>query len=234
MWTVDRALRALVAECERTGVPVPEPYTVTVDADHLALWLTAPRTAAPPPWVSSDEGRRWTGALRELQTVHVGSDVGAPFPYLVALGDTKDALALLDLSRARGVISVTGDPAAAGALLQEWEVQLRSSPWARPQVPVVHVGPPESAAPGTVVVGSLAAAVEEVDQGRDGVLLVASPLTRRDKDLVSALVRAPDASWTVVVAGEVEHARWRFSISRDGVLDTEFLDTAVATRLVPR
>lgn len=234
VWTIDRALRALVAECERMGVPAPEPYTITVNADHLVLWLTAPRTAAPLPWVSSDDGRRWTGALRELQTVHVWSEVIAPYPYLVALGDTKDALVLLDLSQARGVISVTGDTAAVGTLLQEWEVQLRSNPWARPQVPVVHVGPPDSAAPGTVVVESLATAVEEVAQGRDGVLLIASAMTRRDKDLVSALVRAPDASWIVVVAGDVEHARWRFSISRDGVLDTEFLDTAVSTGLVSR
>lgn len=234
VWTVDRALRALAAECQRAGTPVPQPYLVTVDADDISLRLTAPRSTAPSPWTVTDQGRRWDAALRDLQTVPVSDQAGTLFPCLVALGDTDDGLVLLDLSKARGVISVDGDPAMVSGLLDDWEEQLRGNPWSAQELPLVRVDAGGAARPGTVVVASLAAAVDEMAEQRDGVLVVGSPLSRRERGVLGSLVQAPDASWTVVVGGEVQHARWRFTVSRTGSLQTEILSTAVDTHLTDR
>ena len=49
--TVDRALRVLMAACERDGLDVPGMTGVFIEGSSLRLRLTNPASPAPEPWV---------------------------------------------------------------------------------------------------------------------------------------------------------------------------------------
>ncbi len=229
-WTVDRAVRVLAGQCEHDGIPLPTPYLVTIDGQTIALSLTTPRNQAPSPWTARDDGRSWTATLRDLQPLLV-PDGPAPYPELVVLGSHEGRLVLLDLSRARGIIAVTGEPALRRALLDLWIHQLQQSPWSQPGLALVRVG---FGADDGSAVASLDDADEMVRNGHCDVLVLGTAPGRRESTLLESWVRSPNINGIFVVSGEFRHARWTFALDRDGRLATDFLSGPIDTGLTRR
>jgi hypothetical protein len=215
-WTADRALRALATACAQAGRPLPSLYAVAIGRWNVTVRLTAADENAPAAWSPDGSARTWSASLAELQTAAVDLALGDPYPRLVTAGVSGGQRILLDLSQAGGVIGLDGDPRVQRTILDMWSAELASNPWSQ-DVPVVRIGfggsSPEN----------LRDAPAMLTEARGGVLLIASPLTGREAAELQSLLGTPGWDWAVVVAGSAPDARWRFTASPDGHVDTGFL-----------
>ncbi|MFY1698393.1 hypothetical protein [Solwaraspora sp. WMMA2101] len=232
-WTVDRALRVLASGCAHTNRAVPHVYGVSLDDEQITLRLSVADPHPVVPWTAGESGRVWTAPLRATQELPLLPGIPPPCPRLVTLGTCDGRRELVNLGEAGGLVSVGGDRAAARALVLAWAAELSASPWAD-GVQVVIGGVREAATNGRILsVGTPREALVEVDAALTqapktvGVLFLASAPSGQEATWVQDLVAQPHAPWVVVVLGQSRQDRWRFTVSRDGQLDTGVLGMTV-------
>lgn len=232
-WTIDRALRVLVSGCAHTNRPVPHVYGVSLDDEQITLRLSVADPHPVVPWVAEESGRVWTAPLRATQELPLLPGIPTPCSRLVTLGTHDGRRELVNLGEAGGLVSVGGDQTAARALVLAWVTELAASPWAD-GVRVVVGGIRGATTNGRVTsTGTVREALVEVDSALTqspqgvGVLLLASAPSGREAAWVQELVTQPHAPWVAVVLGQSRQDRWRFTVGRDGQLDTGVLGMTV-------
>lgn len=109
--------------------PGAVPHAVRTEPGRAAVQIAArPLPEPPAPWEPSDEPgpQRWELPLTEADTLPQGRPrAGAHLrPLPVAIGMADDACVHLDLAAGPGLITVEGDAAARGRLLQALAAQL--------------------------------------------------------------------------------------------------------------
>lgn len=239
-WTVDRALRVLATSCARAGRSVPGIHGVSLDGEQIMLRLATADPRPVEPWVAEENGRAWRAPLRMTQQLPVEPGTDAPFPRLVTLGTHDGRRELVDLGEANGLITVTGDTAAARLLVLGWAAELAVSPWSD-GVTVVTGGfraTPADTDSRIVSVNGTSEALTEADSpdqpaSGPGVLILASAPTAAEADQVQVLISRPRPAWAAVALGASRQERWRFTVDRSGRLDTGVLGLTVHTAAAP-
>lgn len=120
---LDQALRALAADTAAAARPTPRLVRAVLAQDTVTLHL-AENSELPAPWVGA--GEVWSAQLRAEGP---STDVIAPYPLLVSIGqDDAGGLHLLNLE-AFGVACLSGDIDAATALARHIAAELALNPW---------------------------------------------------------------------------------------------------------
>nr|BFF21557.1 hypothetical protein GCM10025730_50780 [Promicromonospora thailandica] len=119
-WMVDRALRVLLAACERDGLELPVVTGVFVEGATMRLRLGSPASPAPAPWGANEDGQSWSAPLARLQSAPASEGSTAPFARLVTIGVGETGRVLVDFAAARGVISLDGPTRARHEVLRRW------------------------------------------------------------------------------------------------------------------
>jgi nucleoid-associated protein YgaU len=120
---LDQALRALAADTAAAGRTTPRLVRAVLAQDTVTLNL-AEGSEFPAPWVGA--GEVWSAQLRAEGP---STDVIAPYPLLVSIGqDDAGGLHLLNLE-AFGVACLSGDTDAATALARHVAAELALNPW---------------------------------------------------------------------------------------------------------
>ncbi|GAB4086059.1 hypothetical protein GCM10028784_26890 [Myceligenerans cantabricum] len=220
-WTVDHALRALIAACERDGLDVPGVTGVFVEGSTLRLRLTNPASRGPAPWAVSEDGQSWLAPLSKLQAAPVSDGSTAQFARLVNLGMSETGRVLVDFSLARGVVSLDGSVRARHEVLRRWLGEFTGNPWSgEPRVVMVGDGLPR---PDQVEhVTGFGQVKQEMEVG-DGVLVLSQPPSSADRDFLAQRFADPAFGWVVIVLGSWPAAKWRFTARDDGWLRSGFL-----------
>jgi len=221
-WTVDRALRVLMAACERDGLDVPGMTGVFIEGSALRLRLTNPASPAPAPWTVSEDGQSWSAPLAKLQSGVASEGSTALFSRLVNLGMGETGRVLVDFSVARGVISLDGPTRVRHEVLRRWLGELTGNPWSNdPRVVMVGNGLPQ---PEQVEhLAGIEQVVPELDVGDGGVLVLSQAPSAAQQDMLAARFASPEFTWVVIVLGQSPSARWRFTAGDDGWLRSGFL-----------
>ncbi|GAA1866064.1 hypothetical protein [Myceligenerans crystallogenes] len=221
-WVVDRALRVLLAGCERDGLDVPPLTAVFVEGPNLRLRLQHPANPAPAPWVVSDDGGSWSAPIGTLQTEPASTASTERYSRLVTLGVGETGRVLIDFARARGIISIEGPAAARHEVLRRWLGELTGNPWsASPRVVMVGNGLPRPEA--AEHVAGIEQVVPELVLGHGGVLVLSRAPAPAQQELLASRFSDPRFGWVVIVLGQVPVARWRFTARDDGWLRSSFL-----------
>lgn len=243
---VDRTLRWLAATLDAAGAPPPRVLAVRLTADAVELLFGAPRTDLPEPFEASGGNRRWT--LARTVDLPPPPDVPAPAPALVSLGGDGVGRVLVDLAACQGVTCIAGDRNAVRSVVAAAAVELVTAPWADGSA-VTLIGFGDQLAPlggrRLRCADSLADVVEEVtdrlSEARQGtrpaqpevVVLAAAPEADELADLAAWFLPLPErSSLSVLVAGDVPDAAWRFELDREGVLDTGPLQHPVGAQAI--
>lgn len=130
------SLRALLRTCRETGRPLPRVGAVLLDPERIDLHLAEPYEPAPEglsPFRAVGT-RRWR--LDDVPTAVTGEGViddgkaTDPYPALVTVGTTGDALVMVNLEAA-GTLAVTGDPESVLAALRALALELVTSPFTK-------------------------------------------------------------------------------------------------------
>jgi hypothetical protein len=221
-WTVDRALRVLMAACERDGLEVPGTTGVFIEGSSLRLRLTNPASPAPEPWTVSEDGQSWSAPLAKLQSGAASDGSTAQFARLVNLGMGETGRVLVNFSVARGVISLDGPTRVRHEVLRRWLGELTGNPWSNePRVVMVGNGLPQ---PEQVEhLAGIEQVVPELEVGDGGVLVLSQAPSAAQQDMLAARFASPDFTWVVIVLGQSPSARWRFTAGDDGWLRSGFL-----------
>jgi hypothetical protein len=221
-WTVDRALRVLMAACERDGLEVPGMTGVFIEGGSLRLRLTNPASPAPQPWTVSEDGQSWSAPLAKLQSGAASEGSTARFARLVNLGMGETGRVLVDFSVARGVISLDGPTRVRHEVLRRWLGELTGNPWSNePRVVMVGNGLPQ---PEQVEhLAGIEQVVPELEVGDGGVLVLSQAPSAAQQDMLAARFASPEFTWVVIVLGQSPSARWRFTAGDDGWLRSGFL-----------
>ncbi|MGW2090578.1 discoidin domain-containing protein [Promicromonospora sukumoe] len=221
-WTVDRALRVLMAACERDGLEVPGTTGVFIEGSALRLRLTNPASPAPSPWQVSEDGQSWSAPLAKLQSGAASESPTTPFSRLVNLGMGETGRVLVDFSVARGVISLDGPTRVRHEVLRRWLGELTGSPWSDdPRVVMVGNGLPR---PEQVEhLTGIEQVLPELEVGDGGVLVLSQAPSAAQQDLLAARFANPEFTWVVIVLGQSPSAKWRFTAGDDGWLRSGFL-----------
>jgi LysM domain len=259
---LDRALRGLVVLSADHDQLMPEVYAACLGREQLILSVSPPREDAPAPWVSSDNGRAWTISRADADGTEVPGDVLAPYPGLACFGDQDAWRMLLDLESAPGVVSLGGDDVSARAVAASVAVELATNPWSDSvRVTMVGFGDAlDGLAPGRLrhadsldevladVEACLArqargAASDSVLRGRGQrpdralwapeFLVLSAPPSPQELSALSALTADGRATCGVLTVGDVPGARWRFVVSKNGLLDTGVLGLKLQAQLLP-
>ena len=120
---LDQALRALAADTAAAGRAMPRLVRAVLADDTVTLHL-AEDSELPAPWAGA--GEVWSTRLRAEGPT---TDVLAPYPLLVSIGqDEAGGLHLLNLE-AFGVAGLSGDTDAATALARHVAAELALNPW---------------------------------------------------------------------------------------------------------
>ncbi|GAB4086060.1 hypothetical protein GCM10028784_26900 [Myceligenerans cantabricum] len=221
-WMTDRALRVLVAACERDGIEVPELAAVFVEGPAMRLRLQNPHDLAPPPWIVGDGGATWTAQIARLQSEAASDTRLARFSRLVTLGVAESGRVMIDFAQARGVVSIEGPPRARHEVLRRWLGELTTNPWSgSPRVVMVGNGLPQQEL--AEHVAGIEQVVPELVLGEGGVLVLSQAPVAAQQELLSSRFADPRFSWVVIVLGAVPVARWRFTARDDGWLRSGFL-----------
>jgi nucleoid-associated protein YgaU len=221
-WTVDRALRVLMAACERDGLDVPGTTGVFIEGSSMRLRLTNPASPAPAPWQVSEDGQSWSAPLAKLQSGAASESPTTPFSRLVNLGMGETGRVLVDFSVARGVISLDGPTRVRHEVLRRWLGELTGNPWSNdPRVVMVGNGLPR---PEQVEhLAGIEQVLPELEVGDGGVLVLSQAPSTAQQDLLAARFASPEFTWVVIVLGQSPSAKWRFTAGDDGWLRSGFL-----------
>jgi hypothetical protein len=221
-WMVDRALRVLLASCEREGVEVPGVTAVFIEGGAMRLRLASPASPAPDPWVANEDGQSWSAPLARLQSAPASEASTAQFSRLVTLGMADTGRVLVDFVRARGVISLDGPTRARHEVLRRWLGELTGNPWSNdPRVVMVGNGLPQ--AEQAEYLSAIEQVIPELGVGDGGVLVLSQAPSVTQQDLLAARFADPRFTWVVIVLGESSSARWRIRAGDDGWLRSGFL-----------
>ncbi|MEV0890042.1 hypothetical protein [Promicromonospora sp. NPDC050262] len=221
-WMVDRALRVLLASCERDGVEVPGITGVFIEGGAMRLRLAGPVSPAPEPWVANEDGQSWSAPLARLQAAPASEASTARFSRLVTIGVAETGRVLVDFARARGVISLDGPTRARHEVLRRWLGELTGNPWSNdPRVVMVGNGLPQ---PEQVEhLAAIEQVIPELDATGGGVLVLSQAPSVAQQDLLAARFADPRFAWVVIVLGESTSAKWRITAGDDGWLRSGFL-----------
>jgi hypothetical protein len=221
-WMVDRALRVLLASCEREGIEVPGVTGVFIEGGAMRLRLASPASPAPDPWVSNEDGQSWSAPLARLQSAPASEASTAQFARLVTLGMAETGRVLVDFVRARGVISLDGPTRARHEVLRRWLGELTGNPWSNdPRVVMVGNGLPQ--AEQAEYLSAIEQVIPELGVGDGGVLVLSQAPSVTQQDLLAARFADPRFTWVVIVLGESSSAKWRIRAGDDGWLRSGFL-----------
>ena len=221
-WTVDRALRVLIAACERDGLEVPGMTGVFIEGSLLRLRLTNPASPAPEPWTVSEDGQSWSAPLAKLQSGAASEGSTARFSRLINLGIGETGRVLVDFSVARGVVSLDGPTQVRHEVLRRWLGELTGNPWSNePRVVMIGNGLPQ---PEQVEhLAGIEQIVPELEVGDGGVLVLSQAPSAAQQDMLAARFANPEFGWVVIVLGSSPSAKWRFTAGDDGWLRSGFL-----------
>ncbi|MBL0886553.1 hypothetical protein [Myceligenerans indicum] len=221
-WMVDRALRVLMAGCERDGVDVPDLAGVFVEGAVMRLRLHNPATPAPAPWVVSEDGASWSAQIGRLQTEPASSAPTGRYSRLVTVGVGESGRVLIDFAQARGIIGLDGPTRARHEVLRRWLGELTTNPWsADPRVVMVGNGLPQQEA--AEHVAGIEQVTPELVLGEGGVLVLSRPPAVEQQEMLAARFADLRFGWVVIVLGAAPAARWRFTAGEDGWLRSGFL-----------
>jgi hypothetical protein len=221
-WMVDRALRVLLASCEREGIEVPGVTGVFIEGGAMRLRLASPASPAPDPWVANEDGQSWSAPLAKLQSAPASEASTAQFARLVTLGMAETGRVLVDFVRARGVISLDGPTRARHEVLRRWLGELTGNPWSNdPRVVMVGNGLPQ--AEQAEYLSAIEQVIPELGVGDGGVLVLSQAPSVTQQDLLAARFADPRFTWVVIVLGESTSAKWRIRAGDDGWLRSGFL-----------
>lgn len=215
-WTVDSALKIVVATCADEQIVFPGLYLVTVDATSIHLQLSSPSTKVPTGWTASPDGRTWTASLAYLQTQQVPAATNEQFSALATLGTTDEGRLLLDFRQAKGVVSVEGAAPAVNDVIDGWLTELTNSPWS---------GTPEVerlSSRGSAQQPSLDEFLAATDRAETGIAILEDSPTRAQSDALRNLYSSPAFGWIIIADGAFPGASWMFTV-RDGQLSSNFL-----------
>jgi hypothetical protein len=221
-WMVDRALRVLLAACERDGLEVPGITGVFIEGGAMRLRLAEPVSPAPEPFVANEDGQSWSAPLARLQAAPASEASTGRFSRLVTIGVAETGRVLVDFARARGVISLDGPTRARHEVLRRWLGELTGNPWSNdPRVVMVGNGLPQ---PEQVEhLTAIEQVIPELEIGAGGVLVLSQAPSVAQQDLLAARFSDPRFSWVVIVLGESTSAKWRITAAEDGWLRSGFL-----------
>jgi hypothetical protein len=235
---LDRALRHLAAG----GGPLPQIYGVVVGLDRVSLRLTPPLAQVPHPWRTREDGAVWEAPTWQLDT-NV-PNVPTPFPLLVGVGTIGGEWTAVNLSRAPGLVAVTGNTIDATTAVTAMLEQVADDPGIA--ITVIGRPPRVRTAPGRVRV--LASVVELLGTssipranvtgmlsgvwGSPGglpgplerhLVLVNGAVPPAELELLGEVAALPGNSGAVLVVGDAAGAAWRFAAGQDGALDISVL-----------
>ncbi|MFI9487967.1 LysM peptidoglycan-binding domain-containing protein [Promicromonospora sp. NPDC052451] len=221
-WMVDRALRVLVAACERDGLPVPGIAAVFIEGSALRVRLSNPATPAPAPWVANEDGASWSAPLGRLQADPASTDPTSRFSRLVTVGVADTGRVLVDFGQARGLISLDGPTRARHEVLRRWLGEFTGNPWSDdPRVVMVGNGLPQAEL--AEHLNTVEQLVPELESEAGGVLVLSQAPSVSQVDMLAARFANPRFSWVVIVLGAVPTAKWRFTADDAGWLRSGFL-----------
>ncbi|MFC8801350.1 hypothetical protein ACFT2C_26765 [Promicromonospora sp. NPDC057138] len=221
-WMVDRALRVLIAACERDGEELPAVTGVFIEGGAMRLRLGSPVSPAPSPWVANEDGQSWSAPLAKLQSAPASEASTSRFARLVTIGVGETGRVLVDFASARGVISLDGPTRARHEVLRRWLGELTGNPWSNdPRVVMVGNGLPQ---PELVEhLSAIEQVIPELDAAGGGVLVLSQAPSAAQQDMLAARFTAPGFGWVVIVLGESTSAKWRITAGEDGWLRSGFL-----------
>jgi FlaG/FlaF family flagellin (archaellin) len=215
-WTIDSALKILVAACDDEQIRFPGLYTVTVDNSSVHVLLSSPSAKVPAGWTASSDGRTWSAPLAYLQHQRVPDVSNQEFSRLVTLGTAETGRILIDFHHAKGAVSVEGSTSAVTDVVEGWLSEFVGNPWSgTPQV--VRLGPRNPAGQ-----ENLESFLARVDGTTAGIAVLDNPPTRLQGEAIRTLYSAPDFGWIFIVKDTYAGATWRFT-ARDGLLTSELV-----------
>lgn len=128
---VDTALRALSRSLSAAEQPLPVISAARLSADRFELFLTDPADL-PAPWRGTADGAIWMldGVDAEDLPSEDLSEIPAPYPSLVTIGeDEEHSNVLVDLEHL-GSLGIVGDTETTREALAALAIELAVSPWA--------------------------------------------------------------------------------------------------------
>lgn len=259
---LDVGLRLLGRSLAAQDRVPPTIYAVHLSPQTLDLWIHPPDPDAPEPWTAHDGGQVWRLPAHEGRMLdeRALADAPAPYPGLVSLGSNGEGRVLVDLEAAHGPIGIRGPQATAA--LAALAVELATNRWSdRMRVTLVGFGEELTViAPDRIrYVGGLAEILPELEAGAEGRAHGGEVLTGRVHGraadpvcaphyLLSAIAPTPEEGRRLallarkgvrtaagyVVAGDVPHATWNWTITEEGRAEIDALGFDVAAQLLPR
>lgn len=221
-WMVDRALRVLIAACERDGQDVPPVTGVFIEGGAMRLRLGSPVSPAPAPWVANEDGQSWSAPLARLQSADASDASTARFARLVTIGVAETGRVLVDFASARGLISLDGPTRARHEVLRRWLGELTGNPWSNdPRVVMVGNGLPQPEL--AEHLSAIEQVIPELEAADGGVLVLSQAPSAAQQEMLAARFASPGFGWVVIVLGESTSAKWRVTATEDGWLRSGFL-----------
>ncbi|MGW0590860.1 hypothetical protein [Streptosporangium sp. NPDC002607] len=259
---LDVGLRLLGRSLAAQNRVPPTVYAAHLSPQTLDLWIHPPDPDAPAPWSAHDGGQVWRlpaheGRMLDEQAL---TDAPAPYPGLVSLGSSGEGRVLVDLEAAHGPISIGG--AQATAALAALAVELATNRWSdRMRVTLVGFGEELTVIASDRIryVGSLAEILPELEaSGKDGgnrgevltgrihgraadpvctphyLLSAIAPTEEEGRRLALLARKGVRTAAGYVIAGDVPHATWNWTITEEGRARVDALGFDVAAQLLPR
>ncbi len=259
---LDVGLRLLGRSLAAQNRVPPTIYAAHLSPQTLDLWIHPPDPDAPAPWTAHDGGQVWRLPAHEGRMLdeRALADAPAPYPGLVSLGSNGEGRVLVDLEAAHGPIGINGPQTTAA--LAALAVELATNRWSdRMRVTLVGFGEELTAIASDRIryVGGLAEILPELEAGAGGRAHGGEVLTGRIHGraadpvctphyLLSAIAPTPEEGRRLallarkgvrtaagyVIAGDVPHATWNWTITEEGRAEIDALGFDVAAQLLPR
>ncbi|WP_440067580.1 BTAD domain-containing putative transcriptional regulator [Streptosporangium sp. OZ121] len=259
---LDVGLRLLGRSLAAQNRVPPTIYAAHLSPQTLDLWIHPPDPDAPAPWTAHDGGQVWRLPAHEGRMLdeRALADAPAPYPGLVSLGSNGEGRVLVDLEAAHGPISINGPQVTAA--LAALAVELATNRWSdRMRVTLVGFGEELTVIASDRIryVGGLAEILPELEAGAGGRAHGGEVLTGRIHGraadpvctphyLLSAIAPTPEEGRRLallarkgvrtaagyVIAGDVPHATWNWTITEEGRAEIDALGFDVAAQLLPR
>ncbi|MDG4862985.1 bacterial transcriptional activator domain-containing protein, partial [Streptomyces sp. T-3] len=135
---LDLALRTLAAQAAEQGLELPAVRAAKITARTAEVLPADPHTTPIAPFAAGD-GPWWVlASSARLLTADQAADVRPPYPGLVTLGASEDALVLINLPHVR-VVLLEGEAAHITEICTSLALELGMSPWSK-ETEIVTVG----------------------------------------------------------------------------------------------